>query len=203
MPFPNITVKVIITARPDGIDEIGVMFRTSRSSQECRIDFFSFFSFRSSKRFFLPLSVCFPCFLIQFQITFSAIKHIADFDSQPRFSIGKPASGFKLQYFAIGISKQRCLGIGRFLRTFPWIDPKNSTDGRYKYGVFVLLQPPSGNVKLMRSLVASVPIAGIPMPVPVVMTSFLIIRSVLCWTEPHIVMQSFRRTAIRGNPERI
>ena len=67
----------------------------------------------------------------------------------------------------------------------------------------LLVHAPPGNIKLVRSLVAGVAVAGSPVPVPVIMPLFLIVGPVGCRTQPQVVIKCGWRFPVLGNTERI
>src|SRR5687767_13099589 len=69
--------------------------------------------------------------------------------------------------------------------------------------MLILIQSPTGDIKLMRTLIPCVAITGVPEPMPVVMNFLFIVRLMRSRTKPLIIMQSCRRRTIRGNAERI
>src|SRR5690606_20657529 len=140
---------------------------------------------------------------VQFQVAFGSIKHIADLDAQTRFSVGVPSPGLKFQNLAIIISEGGRLSIGCFLGTFGRADAVNTPRRVYGYRVFIFVEAPAGYIKLVRTLIPGISISGIPMPMPVVMPSFFVVRSILGWSEPHIVVETFRWPAIGRNSKRI
>src|SRR5690606_26519703 len=66
-------------------------------------------------------------------------------------------------------------------------DPAGGIDGD---GVFVLVHSPAGHVDLMRPCIAGVAIAGVPVPMPVVVTALFIIGPVWRGPQPLIVVKA-------------
>src|SRR5690606_25072502 len=110
---------------------------------------------------------------------------------------------FKFKDFTVPVFYCCGLGIGRFLGTFPGINTIYASCGIHGNRVFIFVQSPSRHVKLVGALVAGIAVSGIPMPVPVVMTPFFVVRTVRSRTEPFVVVQGRRWRTVLGNSEGI
>src|SRR5687768_15156531 len=62
--------------------------------------------------------------------------------------------------------------------------------------MFILVKTPARNIELVRPGVPGVAIAGVPIPVPVIMTPLLVIGTVRRGSEPAIVVESSGRLAV-------
>src|SRR5690606_38632330 len=96
--------------------------------------------------------------------------------------------GFKLQHFAVTILKQRRLRVWGFLSALLWIDTINTTRRINGNRMFVFIETPPRNVKLVWPLVAGITVSAIPEPVPVVMAPLLVVRTISRRSQPLVVM---------------
>src|SRR5690349_8204921 len=62
--------------------------------------------------------------------------------------------------------------------------------------MFVLVQAPARKVKLVRTCVSNIAVTGVPIPVEIVMTAFLIVGSIGGRAQPTVVMKGGRRGAV-------
>src|SRR5690606_2536247 len=102
--------------------------------------------------------------------------------------VGISSSGLKFQYFSIRIFKHGSLGIGGFLGAFLGRYAKDAAHGLYFYWMFVLVKSPPRHIKLMRSLISGIPVSGIPVPVPIVVSPFFVIGPIGSRSQPKVVI---------------
>src|SRR5262245_16215138 len=91
-----------------------------------------------------------------------AVEEVADLHAP--FVVGEAAARAEFERTAVGVLEEAGLIVGCFLRRLlAGIPADRSNLDR----VLLLLQPPTRDVELMRSLVAAVAVAVVPVPVPV------------------------------------
>ena len=69
--------------------------------------------------------------------------------------------------------------------------------------MLVQVHSPTGKIELVRPCVAGVAVPGIPVPVPVVVAPFLVVRAIRRRSQPAVVVESRGRQTVFGHPVRI
>src|SRR5690606_21468577 len=179
--------------------------------------------FGTGKRLFFPAFKCVPGVTVNLQPSLSAEKEIPQFLTLAAFLVGITAARFKFQHLSVIVLEHGRLDIRCFLRGlvmavgfYLTVDhfPRRSFTGFglvlsesvqttrriYRFGMFMLVHAPARDVQLVRTRVSGIAVAGIPVPMPVVVASLLIVWPPGCRTKPTLVMKAGRRFAVPGHP---
>ena len=140
----------------------------------------------------LPISSAegFPGLAADFEPALGAVKNVSDFLARTALVVGVAASCLQFDDLAVAVGVGSGLGVGRLLHRLVVAvgldaavdhgtgslshilceaeDPPGRIHGDR---VLVLLHAPTGNVELVRARIAGVAVAGVPIPVPVVVTA--------------------------------
>ncbi len=169
---------------------------------------------RTGERFPFPFTERFPGRPADFEPPFGTEEEIPDLLTAASFMVGVPAPGFKLEHSPVAVFEYRGLSIGRLLGSlvasicfhsavhhlpgspgFVFLPAKTVQTARTvdRNRVFVQVHSPACQIELVRPRVPGVSVSGIPVPVPVVVTPFFVVRAIGRGTQPTVVVESGRR----------
>ncbi len=116
MALLDVAAEVGIVARTDGIEEIGIMFRSAGGCPEGGIRRSRVFRCGNGKRLLLAFFVCLPTARVDLHPAVGTEEKVADLGFELTFGVGVSAAGLELKDLAVGILEYRGLQVGRLLR---------------------------------------------------------------------------------------
>ncbi len=141
-----------------------------------------------------PFAKGFPGVAADFEPALGAVKDVPDFLARAALVVGVATARFQLNDLAVGVGVGGGLGVGRLLRrlvvavgldaavnhgagslSLVLREAENPPGRIHGDRVLVLLHAPARDIELVRAGVARVAVAGVPIPVPVVVTAFFVV----------------------------
>ena len=207
MAFVDVAMHVFVFLRANRLQEIRPVI------VPCALGFLGL-----RERPLFPFVKGFPGVTTDFEPALSAVKKVADLLARAAFVVGVATARFQLNNLAVRVRVGGGLSVWRLLRrpvvavgldatvnhragslSLVLREAENSPGRIHGNRVLVFIHAPARDIELMRARIAGVAVAGVPIPVPVVVTAFFVVGAQRCGAEPAVVVKRGGRRAILGH----
>ena len=163
---------------------------------------------RLSKGLLFPFAKGFPCVAADFEPTFTAVENVSDLLPHAALVVGVATARLHLNDLPVGVGVRCGLSVRRLLRRLVvavgldvTVNPgarslalvlreaENPAGGIHGDRVLVSLHAPARDIELVRAGVAGVAVAGVPIPVPVVVAAFFVVGAQRRGAKPAVVVK--------------